>query len=75
MENLKAASADMQPPARMTIPFQLNDEDKVSMPSEIKKIPHKKNATDEISSPVERFSLIGLLSNILAVFIEDVVCR
>ena len=75
MENLKAASADMQPPARMTIPFQLNDDDKVSMPSEIKKIPHKKNATDEISSPVERFSLIGLLSNILTVFIEDVVFR
>ena len=75
MENLKAASADMQPPARMTIPFQLKDEDKVSMPSEIKKIPHKKNATDEISSPVERFSLIGLLSNILPAFIEDVVFR
>ena len=75
MENLKAASADIQPPARMTIPFQLKDEDKVSMPSEIKKIPHKKNATDEISSPVERFSLIGLLSNILPVFIEDVVFR
>jgi len=73
MENLKAASADMQPPASMTIPFQLKDADKASMPSEIKKIPHKKNATDEISSPVERFSLIGLLSNILTVFIEDVV--
>ena len=75
MENLKAASADMQPPARMTIPFQLKAADKVSMPSEIKKIPHKKNATDEISSPVEGFSLIGLLSNILTVFIEDVVFR
>ena len=75
MENLKAATADMQPPARMTIPFQLNDEDKVSMPSEIKKIPHKKNATDEISSPVERFCLIGLLSNILTIFIENVVFR
>jgi len=75
MENLNAASADMQPPARMTIPFQLNDEDKVSMPSEIKKIPDKKNATEEISSPVERFFLIGLLSNILTIFIEDVVFR
>ena len=75
MENLKAASADMQPPVNMTIPFQLKDADKVSMPSEIKNIPHKKNATDEISSPVERFFFIGLVSNILTVFIEDVVFR
>ena len=75
MGNLKAASADMQPPVSMTIPFQLKDADKVSMPSEIKNIPHKKNATDEISSPVERFSLIGLISNILTGFIEDVIFR
>ena len=73
MANLKAASTDMQPPARMTIPFQLKDADKVSMPSESKKIPHKKNATDEIISPVERFSFISLIPNILSVFIEDIV--
>lgn len=75
MGNRNAASADMQPPAEMKNPFQLKDVDKASIPSEIKKIPHKKKATDEISSPVERFFLIGLLPNILSVFIEDIVFR